>query len=281
MAPGKNFARAASYSYHVLLSWEKKLLQESECQIIFLILILGFAVGFVNNLAHQRQTVVIYWCHKKVSSFHLSLLWQCTHGLNLTHMTWNGGCCSGECTTAYQVPLHNGNAVPIKGGHRIISLHQVPSAEYHWDFVWRPVNNDHSFMPILRKHYHSFMPILRKDDEGKWHCLIDLPSTSLRSSSCTSNTNDHPVQIIRSWASPWRRRRLAAGLSFHRPRPRLPCYENSNRIAKPLFGDTSYNANTRGPLAWQPWSCKSETGHDRVMSWPTLPPLLEHLHHHG
>ena len=80
MAPGKNFARAASYSYHVLLSWEKKLLQESECQIIFLILILGFAVGFVNNLAHQRQTVVIYWCHKKVSSFHLSLLWQCTHG---------------------------------------------------------------------------------------------------------------------------------------------------------------------------------------------------------
>ena len=61
-------------------SHERHHIQESECQIILSIFILGLAVGFVNNLAHQRQTVVIYWCHKKVSSFHLSLLWQCTHG---------------------------------------------------------------------------------------------------------------------------------------------------------------------------------------------------------
>ena len=46
----RTFPRAASYSYHVLLSCEKKLLQESEYQIILLISILGLAVGFAVRL---------------------------------------------------------------------------------------------------------------------------------------------------------------------------------------------------------------------------------------
>jgi len=61
------------------------------------------------------------------------------------------------------------DAKPYEDHYGLLEITLSTKAVAHYGTTM--TDNDHSPTPILRKHCHNW----RKGDEGKWHCLIDLP----------------------------------------------------------------------------------------------------------